>query len=809
MALEKEVQIQINAKDNASAVFKKFQNTAGIAMMAVGGAVTAAFGFFVKTAADFEDSMRKVMAISGATEEQFMALTEVAKEMGATTRFKASQAAEALFYLAQAGFTTEEMLEVLPRMLDLAAASGVDLGLTTDVMTDIMQGYGMTVKDVAHINDVLTYAFTHSNATLEMLYGGMKFIGPVAKQLGWDFEETAAGLVALADAGFKGSMGGTALRQIAIKLIRTNSQLQVSLGDYADELEMTAEEEEELTDSLGKRAKVLFANNIQVLDSAGNLKGLAEIIGELSDATLSQSELVDLFGARMGQIGYLTDFSKESIEGLTEEMKNCDGITQKTATTMESSFSGGMRQAKSATEGLMIALGDELLPVLAPIIDKVTAIVRWIVVWAKENPVLFNTLVRLGFAVGVLTLGVGTLMFMLPKLKMAMIAVKVAATSMWGAITLGVSLAILGVMELVMHWEDVVWFFKGPAARATRDLNREVENLADTMMTDLGVAADKATSDLDRAFEEQKRIINNRRQLWKDTHWERMAQLDEQFYAELKAIAPEKYAKIKSLHDRILELDEEEAAARRQAAEDRAAEIEEQLETSRNASKESRKAWALELAAIERDLEKKDLFIQIQSEVEAIPEHEIDTHFDALLDEEEKTALEAKAIWSDWADDFVGIHEATLPELRTKFFSKYIAMMAEAGLAQGVDIADLDKAWSDYRRAPPPEGVAWGGTQERGLGDLPSRIPVKDAGGLVEGPGLFAVGKGVKEVIREPHTEELQSSGDVHIHVGYLMGDDVSLRKFARQIKQILGEEDRRTQFGQVNKGYFYGRSSI
>src|SRR5690606_30654581 len=169
-------------------------------------------GVTLRTGADFEAAMARVGAVSRATAEQQEALTAAAREAGATTTFSATQAAEALSFLAMAGFRAEESIGALPSVLQLAASAQIHLGTPADITSNILTGYGMTVEELGRANDVLVASFTSANVDLSMLGESFKYVGPVARGAGVQFEEVAAAIGLLGNAGIQGSMAGTALR---------------------------------------------------------------------------------------------------------------------------------------------------------------------------------------------------------------------------------------------------------------------------------------------------------------------------------------------------------------------------------------------------------------------------------------------------------------------------------------------------------------------------------------------------------------------------------------------------------------------
>ncbi len=187
----------------------------------------------IKATASFEETMSQVSAISGATGEDFQKLENLAKEMGETTKFSASQAAEALTYMAMAGWKTDDMLSGLPGIMNLAAASGEDLALTSDIVTDALTAFGMSAGDSGHFADVLAKASSNANTNVSMMGETFKYVAPVAGSLGYSAEDVALAVGLMANSGIKASQAGTSLRSSLTNLVKPTDEMMnvmVSLG---------------------------------------------------------------------------------------------------------------------------------------------------------------------------------------------------------------------------------------------------------------------------------------------------------------------------------------------------------------------------------------------------------------------------------------------------------------------------------------------------------------------------------------------------------------------------------------------------
>ena len=220
--------------DEAGKKFEKAGDAiagAGRAVMPASVAVAGLGAAAVKTSADFDSAMSQVAAVSGATGDDFNALRDKAREMGSKTKFSASEAADAMNYMAMAGWKTEDMLSGIEGIMNLAAASGEDLATTSDIVTDALTAFGLTAQDSGHFADLLAAASSNANTNVSMMGETFKYCAPIAGALGYTAEDTAEAIGLMANAGIKSSQAGTSLRTIMTKL---QGELELSgeaLGD--------------------------------------------------------------------------------------------------------------------------------------------------------------------------------------------------------------------------------------------------------------------------------------------------------------------------------------------------------------------------------------------------------------------------------------------------------------------------------------------------------------------------------------------------------------------------------------------------
>jgi TP901 family phage tail tape measure protein len=305
-------------------------------------AATVGAGAFLKnsitTFAEFDDVMRSAGAVTNATAAEMDMMRDAAKEMGKTTRFTASQAADGLRLMGMAGFEAAEATAALPDVLNLAAAGGLELGTAADIATNVLSGFGLEVENLGQVNDVLAKTFTSSNTTLQELGESFKLVGPIAKGVGADFEELLAAIGKLGDAGLKGTLSGTALRGAINALLNPTN------------------EEAKLMEELAERIGV---TSLQVKDADGNFVGFTKIIQQLEDAGLKGDEALKLFGQRAGPaMAALLQVGSSSLQEMTDELKNAGGTADRISKEMEAGIGGAMREAAASFEAVKIAIGE-------------------------------------------------------------------------------------------------------------------------------------------------------------------------------------------------------------------------------------------------------------------------------------------------------------------------------------------------------------------------------------------------------------------------------------------------------------------
>ena len=336
---------------------------AAAAAMAAIGAGAVATGKWIKDSlnvyADYEDSMKQVQATMGLTgvegEEAFKKLSEAAKEAGASTRFSASESADALNYLALAGYDAEQAIDALPGVLTLAAAGGMDLAKASDLVTDSMAALGLEISDMDSYMDMMARTSQKSNTDVQQLGEGILVAGATMKNAGQELDTLNVMLGVLANRGIKGAEGGTKLRNIIMSL----------------------------TSPTSAAAKELESLGISVTDSSGNIREMNEIFEDLNDKLggLSESDkmnaLSNIFNKQdLAGVNALLSGTGDEMNNLYNELANAEGAALQMSETMESGLAGSVRSLKSAYEGLQITIGEQFSDMAGEVVGDVTSLVR-------------------------------------------------------------------------------------------------------------------------------------------------------------------------------------------------------------------------------------------------------------------------------------------------------------------------------------------------------------------------------------------------------------------------------------------------
>lgn len=324
----------------------------------------------VKVASSFDSAMSEVKAISGATGTQFTQLRDKAIEMGAKTKFSATESAEAFKYMAMAGWDTKDMLNSISGVMNLAAASGEDLGTVSDIVTDAMtafglaadgttkvlkNGYNVEVSNAEHFSDVLAEASSRSNTNVSLMGATFKYVAPIAGAMGYSIEDTAVAIGLMANAGIKGEQAGTALRSTITRLVKPTKESGTAM------------------DALG----------ISVTNSDGSMKSLDDVLRQVrsSMSGLTEDQKASYAAMLAGQEGMsgllaIVNASDEDYNKLSESIANCTGASQEMADTMQDNLGGAVTLLKSALESAGITIGERLTPYIRELAEWITGLVE-------------------------------------------------------------------------------------------------------------------------------------------------------------------------------------------------------------------------------------------------------------------------------------------------------------------------------------------------------------------------------------------------------------------------------------------------
>lgn len=410
-----------SVSSKAKALGSAFTNVGSVMTRRVTTPIVGVGTAAVATAAKFESAMSEVAAISGASGKDLEALTEKAKQMGATTKFSASDSAAALKYMAMAGWDTKDMLDGVDGVMQLAAASGEDLAQTSDIVTDAMTAFGMSADQANRFADVLAQTANRSNTSVALMGETFKYVAPVAGALGYNIEDTSVAIGLMANSGIKGSQAGTSLKNMLTNLAKPTDQVQ----SYMDKL------------------------NISLTDSAGNVKPLNQLLDEmrggfsgLTDA--QKAEYAAGIAGKEGMSGLLAivNSSQADFDNLTESINNSNGAAKDVADVMLDNLGGQLTILKSTLEGIAIAFGDILLPTIKNVVSGLQNFLNWVTNLTDGQKQLVVTIATIVAAIGPVLLIVG-------KLITSVLQIAKVVTSVVG-VAAKIGPAVAGVVKAVV-----------------------------------------------------------------------------------------------------------------------------------------------------------------------------------------------------------------------------------------------------------------------------------------------------------------------------------------------------------------------
>ncbi len=448
-SLEEQANQSATALQKIGATGEKLQtvgnkiSSVGQKLLPVTGVVTGLGTAAVKTAADFDSAMSKVAAVSGATGSDFDKLRDKAREMGAKTKFSATEAADAMNYMAMAGWKTEDMLSGIEGVMYLAAASGEDLATTSDIVTDALTAFGLTAADSGHFADVLAAASSNANTNVSMMGETFKYCAPVAGALGFSVEDTAEAIGLMGNAGIKASQAGTSMRSIMTNLTGDVKLSGAAIGDVT----------------------------IATTNADGSMRSLSAILADcrMAFGGMTEAEKANNAETLVGKnamSGFLAlmNAAPEDIAKVSGAVNNCKDAAKNMADTMQDNLEGQLTILKSQLQELAISFGDLLMPAVRSIVSGLQGMVnvlnampdgvkRVIMIVALLAAALGPVLIIIGKTLS----AIGTIMTWAPKLAGAISTVKgafaaLSATMMANPIAIVIAAIAALVAAFIYLW---------------------------------------------------------------------------------------------------------------------------------------------------------------------------------------------------------------------------------------------------------------------------------------------------------------------------------------------------------------------
>lgn len=370
----------------------------------------------VKVTADFDSQMSTVRAISGATGDEFDALRGKAIEMGSSTAFSASEAGEAMEYMAMAGWTTEDMLAGISGVMAAAAASGEDLSTTSDILTDSLTAFGKSAQDSAHFADVLVAAGNNANTSVSMMGETFKYAGAVCGTLGISVEDAAIATGLMGNAGIKASQAGTALRAGLTNLVKPSKQAAEAMEAYGVSIATTDDGS---------------------VDFMATMKGLRQTLGGL-ESTEQAAAIAAIFGKdAMAGWSAIVNASEGDFTDLTNAIYNCEGAAQEAADIKLDNLSGQITILKSTLEGIAIQIGDILMPTVRNVVGTIQE-------WATKFSEADESTKQMVVTIGAVVAAIGPAMLVVSKILKTIVSVHDTVVKLTPVIN-AVKAAIAGV----------------------------------------------------------------------------------------------------------------------------------------------------------------------------------------------------------------------------------------------------------------------------------------------------------------------------------------------------------------------------
>ena len=404
--------------------FRKKMSAAAVPAAALTAGLGAGAMAIIKKGADYQQQITQAGAIAGANQQEMAALDKTAQHLGATTEWTAAQVASGMTNLAMAGLKTNQIVAAMPGQLSLATAAQTDLASTTDIAVTAMTGFGLKASDMGRIGDVLAAGFTNSATNLTQLGDAMKYVAPVAGKVGLSIEQTTAALGVLANAGRKGSQGGTDLQRVISRLLSNNKNVN---------------------DALSKLG-------VKVHDAKGELKDLPTLFREINDSMtkhgLSDADRATgmsiLFGEEglAGGLTLMKAAADKSWDAMVAKENSAAGTAQSIADKMKNTVRGDILALSSAWDGAMQGIFNSSDTNLRGVIQSITNVVTSVGKWITENPLLTKMIVQFTAALGGLAAAIG-------------VVTAVMALNPIVLIVGGIAAVVIGIGVLIANWDSL------------------------------------------------------------------------------------------------------------------------------------------------------------------------------------------------------------------------------------------------------------------------------------------------------------------------------------------------------------------
>lgn len=411
--------------------------TMGTALGAAGGAMAIGLGLAVKKAADFEQQMDRVGAISGATGEEMKALRKTALDLGASTSLSAMEVSQGMEQMAASGFEVNEIIAAMPGVIAAAEASGEDLAVVSEVVAAALNGFGLEAEQASRVADVMAMSANQSAASVDDLGYAFKYAAPVAKQLGFSIEWLAAATGVMVDAGLEGSQAGTTLRMALSRLVKPPKEA----------------------------ANAIEGMGISMTDSTGKMRPVTELLPEVMDGLRGMSKeqrtaaAQTIFGTEaMSGMLALMDKSPEEFDKLVKGLENAGGEAQRTAAKMKDNLKGSLEELGGAFETLQISIGGALAPAIRVLADALALLVNWfngipgpVQSFLAISAAVVSILLLVGSAIAFVVAGLGAVA--------AALGVTIGTVAAFIGIAAGIVAAVMAIGAIfVLAYNKVDWF---------------------------------------------------------------------------------------------------------------------------------------------------------------------------------------------------------------------------------------------------------------------------------------------------------------------------------------------------------------